>query len=443
MDDRSVAAPSPESCRDSAVDPSPELDRCVDFLRSVSILVVCVGHWLVIAPEYTDGELVVPEILLLIPWTQWLTLGMQVMPLFFLAGGFTAAHSWTRRKRESAEWAHSRALRLLLPTAVYVGIAVPILALAGALGLNADIRGDVGWLLASHFWFLPVYLVVSTLTPWLFAAHTRWGLSLPIVLGGAGAAIDYAAVRLDVYALGLIGGLMVWGAIFALGFSWYQRRLSVRHLAGMAILGAIAYTALVWFDVFPLCMLMVSTQEISNTNPPSAAFLCFAVAQIGVVLLIAPALRGLLSRPAVWARVRAVSASSMTVYLWNFVPVVAVGTLLFSTGIAPDFTVGSGSWWWQRFVWLAVLAVVMMVVLAAVRPVQNFFVGAVYRGDGSDTRVRPGLVMLGWTTAFLPLCFWTFSGLGYAGVLTVPALLMFASGMVILGRLSIQRDIAG
>ncbi|MFD6393790.1 acyltransferase [Nocardia sp. NPDC060259] len=175
MDDRSVAAPSPASRRDSAAGPEPDMDRFVDFLRAVSIVVVCVGHWLVIAPEYQDGELVVPEILLLIPWTQWLTLGMQVMPLFFLAGGSTAAHSWTRRKRESAEWAHSRALRLLVPTALYVGIAIPILALAGALGLNAGIRADVGWLLASHFWFLPVYLVVSTLTPWLFAAHIRWG----------------------------------------------------------------------------------------------------------------------------------------------------------------------------------------------------------------------------------------------------------------------------
>ena len=31
-----------------------------------------------------------------LPWTQWLTLFFQVMPLIFLAGGYANAGSWAR-----------------------------------------------------------------------------------------------------------------------------------------------------------------------------------------------------------------------------------------------------------------------------------------------------------------------------------------------------------
>ena len=68
----------------------PERNRYVDFLRGLSILAVVVGHWLVAAP-YVDGagDVVGGNLLGIIPWTQWLTWVFQVMPLFFLVGGFS------------------------------------------------------------------------------------------------------------------------------------------------------------------------------------------------------------------------------------------------------------------------------------------------------------------------------------------------------------------
>ena len=35
----------------------PERNRYVDFLRSVSILIVIVGHWLIATTYYVDGTL--------------------------------------------------------------------------------------------------------------------------------------------------------------------------------------------------------------------------------------------------------------------------------------------------------------------------------------------------------------------------------------------------
>ena len=75
-------------------------NRYVDFLRAASIAVVVLGHWLVAAPYLSGGEIVPGHMLGLAPWTQWLTLGMQVMPIFFLVGGFANAVAWQAARRQ-------------------------------------------------------------------------------------------------------------------------------------------------------------------------------------------------------------------------------------------------------------------------------------------------------------------------------------------------------
>src|SRR5688572_14350931 len=75
-------------------------DRYVDFLRVVSIGVVVLGHWLMAAVEYRDGSgFGGGNLLQLQPSVQWLTWLFQVMPVFFLVGGFSNAASWTSARR--------------------------------------------------------------------------------------------------------------------------------------------------------------------------------------------------------------------------------------------------------------------------------------------------------------------------------------------------------
>ncbi|GHH88940.1 acyltransferase family protein [Streptomyces capitiformicae] len=97
-------------------------DRYVDFLRAWAIVLVVIGHWLITAlVRGPGGEITALELLAVIPWTQWLTLGFQVMPLFFLAGGHAAGGSWVRARAAggtAAGWVARRALRLLLPAGV-------------------------------------------------------------------------------------------------------------------------------------------------------------------------------------------------------------------------------------------------------------------------------------------------------------------------------------
>ncbi len=63
-------------------------NRSVDFLRAASITVVVTGHWLMAAAWLDDGQLRMGDMLEFAPWTQWLTWTFQVMPLFFMVGGY-------------------------------------------------------------------------------------------------------------------------------------------------------------------------------------------------------------------------------------------------------------------------------------------------------------------------------------------------------------------
>src|SRR5215813_10250581 len=70
-------------------------NRYVDFLRAASMLVVTVGHWLAAAPHFdASGELIGAHILTAVPWTAWLTWIVQVMPIFFIVGGYANGVSW-------------------------------------------------------------------------------------------------------------------------------------------------------------------------------------------------------------------------------------------------------------------------------------------------------------------------------------------------------------
>jgi len=72
----------------------PERNRYVDFLRAASIGIVVIGHWLVAAAYQTDAGFELGHVLGIQPPTQWLTWIVQVMPVFFMVGGFSNGISW-------------------------------------------------------------------------------------------------------------------------------------------------------------------------------------------------------------------------------------------------------------------------------------------------------------------------------------------------------------
>ncbi len=352
-------------------------DRYVDFLRAWAILLVVLGHWLITGlVRSPDGEISAPELLATVPWTQWLTLGFQIMPLFFLAGGYAAGGSWARAREAggtAAGWVGQRAVRLLLPAGVYSGLVLTGVGVSAALGVDPFTLALVGWAMAMQFWFLPVYLLLSALTPGLHALHRRWGPRAPAGLGAVALLVGVLDAAMDVPYVGALNYVLVWGVVYQLGFCWRDGLVGGGRPVPvvLALGGGAGFAALVGVGPFPVSLILVTGQELSNTDPPSAAMLAWAVAQVGLCLLVAPAVRRVLERERVWRAVRVTGAASMTLYLWHMVPVLVIAAAFYLTGLAPQPAFGSVAWWGWRVPWLAVLGVVLVGVVRVLWPLER------------------------------------------------------------------------
>jgi hypothetical protein len=420
-----------------------ERNPYVDLLRVFSIGMVVLGHWMLTSLTYSDGAFSTANILGDVHWTQWFTLLFQVIPLFFLAGGYSAAASWSAHLAaggRAGEWLLSRAQRLLLPTALYVGVAT--LAVLACLGLGVDVRtmSLAGWAVALQLWFLPVYLGLLLLTPALHAAHRRWGLAVPAVLGVLGVAVDAVVIEAHTTPLGWLNYLLVWGALYQVGFCWRDGLLGRPRLLlpALGLGGALAYGLLVGVGPFPLCLIGVSGQRLDNTAPPSAALLAFALAQTAVFVALEPPVERLLRRPRAVRTVTRANALVMIVYLWHMVPVLILGAALYPTHAIAVPTPVDTEWWLLRIPWIAALTLLLAPLVAGAgalsaallaRSNDRTGAGAGTRDSGGRPAPQPLLGLLpGTLLAGYALYRFAIKGFAPDGQLPLTALACFAAG---------------
>jgi len=204
-------------------------NRYADSLRVCAIIMVVAGHWLLTDITYHGGTLSGLDALDYIDWGRWVTLVFQVMPVFFLVGGYVNARSWAAHQAQGegwAEWVRSRAMRLLWPAAVYVAVATLAVAGARMAGASDAELAQAGWLVAFQLWFLPVYLLLIAATPVMLSAHRRWGLAVPAVMAAAAAAVDVGVIGARLPLIGYANYLLVWGAMHQWGFAWQDGTLT-------------------------------------------------------------------------------------------------------------------------------------------------------------------------------------------------------------------------
>ena len=319
-DDRQVrgAAAERETTEHHAGQETSARDPFVDFVRGASLVVVVAWHWAFTILDWrADGPHATNPIgftkgLWLITWV------LQVMPLFFLVGGWANLQAWERAQRRGTRlrrFVLDRLKDLLAPAFALIGVWWAIL-----IAVTAVV--DVGWLrgavllVLSPLWFAFTYAIVIVAFPLWLRLHRRWSYLAPIWMAGAAATVDVARFAHDVPYVGWLNMLLVWGLAHQIGFFYADLvRAPRRAHAAMAWMGLFGLVALVWSRIYPGSMVGVPGDKFSNMAPPSLAIVALVVLQAGLLLLFRPWLLERLERER-WQRFTTVlTRNAMGLYL--------------------------------------------------------------------------------------------------------------------------------
>ncbi len=381
-----------------------ERNRYVDLLRALSIVVVVVGHWLMAAPELEpNGDLVAGHVLADLPWTQWLTWAFQVMPIFFMVGGYANAASWrsARSRGESyGTWIHGRLHRLVLPVLPLVAVWTALAAVLLAVDFDPALVRIGSQTALVPVWFLAVYIAVAALAPLTLAAWERWGW-ISFGFGVVAAVLtDWISISLDNDWIGWLNYLFIWGSVHQLGYAWRDDRLvGFRRTLTWGVVGLGSLLILVSVFDYPVSMVGVPGADVNNTLPPRLPLLALGVFQTGVLLAAERPARRILDRETLWTGTVLVNSMIMTIYLWHLTAMVALlGILLALGGFGLRLNAGSGEWWLTRPIWLAVVALLLIPFITAFlrfeRPKSKPAPPSPWRGIVSVISVCAGLALL-------------------------------------------------
>ncbi|MFB7516353.1 acyltransferase [Streptomyces sp. NPDC056144] len=424
------------SARELAAATPASRDRYVDLLRVGSLAVVVLGHWLMAAVAGDgkgDGQ--VGNILAVVPELQPVTWVFQVMPVFFFVGGFS--HALAHRSRpQYAAFLRARLQRLLRPTMVFVAVWGALALALQLAGADGGLAGVALRLVTQPLWFIGIYLAMVAFTPPLLRAHERWGWGAFAALVGGAVLVDVLRFAAGVPFVGFLNFAFVWLAVHQLGFLRADGRIRrPALLAGAGLLGA---TALVALGPYPLSMVGMPGEKVSNMAPPTLALLCHGLWLVGAVeLLKGPGAR-LVARAGVWRAVVAANGIAMTAFLWHLTAMLGVYGVMLGLGVelpAP----ASAAWWAQvppRFLAAALLTALLVAVFRR-------FEAPVASAPATDT--GGPLAALGITLALFGVL--GLSLTGFAGLLTghsatliaVPVTAPAAVGLALAGWLAVER----
>lgn len=375
----------------------PERNRVVDLLRAAAILVVVLGHWLMAAVYVdADGGLHRGDLLDSAAWTHPLTWVLQVMPVFFLVGGYSNALSWRsacKRHETYGGWLRARLRRLVIPVLPLMVFWAVVAPTAHAAGVDADLLRIASRASLVPTWFMAAYVAVVAVAPLTLAAWERygwWSIGAGLALGSL---VDFVSVAHDAVAVGFLNYLVVWGCVHMLGYAWLDGQLA--SAARRVALGVVGLTALYLLTVhgpYAVSMVGLSTDEIDNAFPTRVTQGFLGLLQAGVVLTLEPLLRRLVARRRLWILTVLVNARIMSIYVWHLtmLGLLVAGSLLlggFGLHRVPD----TAGWWATRPLYFAVLALLTVGAVAIV----GRFESPAADGRPAPSPVRPVLAMLG------------------------------------------------
>ncbi|MFI5957115.1 acyltransferase [Cryptosporangium sp. NPDC051539] len=355
-------------------------DRALDGLRALAVAGVVVGHFLVMAlvPD-AAGALRVKSPLTGLPDFAPLSWALQLLALFFLVGGYSAARS--REHREYRPWIRRRLVRLVRPVVgvtALLALSFPALAV---LGVPSGTLRTTTALVIQPLWFIGVYGVVTALTPVAAGMVRRWGAWAVVPLVLVVAVVD--VLRYGGFApgwIGLVNVLPGWAFAYVLGVAWARGALSRRFALGLVGLGAVLLVALVWRFGYPASVVGVPGAGRVNSHPPSLLVVALAMAQCGLAVLARDRLGAWLRRPRRWAAVAMLNLVAMTVFCWHQVALVLLTSVTLPLDLQGLHQPPDGlAWAGWRLAWLPVHVGVLAGLVWAARRFEAPWTGTLKR----------------------------------------------------------------
>ncbi|MDO5502002.1 MAG: acyltransferase [Actinomycetia bacterium] len=345
-------------------------DRVVDFARGFAICVVVLWHWTLSVTHRTgDDSLTMANPIHVVPGGWLMTWVLQVMPVFFLAGGYANLTGWVgarERGERAGTFISTRLRRLLIPTAVWAAIWL------SAEVVTLLVRDEHRWMwqwfpgYLIPLWFIGVYAVLILLVPITARLHERGGLGVLaglVVLVVVGSVLDRG---LDWSWAGWVNAGFVWILIHQLGYAWRTWDLGHRPLmqrVAIAVVGLGTLVVLTGSGAYASSM-VATVEGDSNILPTNATIVALAVFQLGLLVSLTPWLERVLQRPGVWKPVVAVNAVAMTIFSWHMSALLV--TIWMYEGLGHQLMdEPTASWWAQRWLWLLAPLVVLAALIAA------------------------------------------------------------------------------
>ncbi|SKC35772.1 acyltransferase family protein [Krasilnikoviella flava] len=383
---RRPAAPSARPSAAPVDRPRRARDPFVDVVRALGTLGVVLLHWSMAEATWDGSTLLVGNALG--HGAGWLATWLQPLALLFFAAGASAGYQHDARAAGGRGWGGTIVARLRA-TARPVGAFAGAWALAVGALLALGAPDDAVWRTARMapqlLWFLAVWVVLMALTPLLRAAWRRWrwgALAVAVALPLALDALRFGLPGELTGTLAWANVLLAWAAPFLAGIAYAAERGAPRRpalarsadpsagpLAGRGarlLLAAGAVTAvattvvLVAAGPYPLSLIGMPGDEISNLGPPTAPVVAHAVAQVCLVLLFRAALVRRAATGVGRQAVGALARRSMTVYLWHLTAMFAVvGVALLGLGQQLPAAWGA-DWWASRPIWFAAFLLVLL-----------------------------------------------------------------------------------
>jgi len=219
-------------------------DLTLDLARVVCVLFVVIVHVVMVGiGPAADGTLLASRPAEQEPWFNAATWAGQIMPLFFVVGGFASAAgwaSWTRRGGDAVGFVRTRTLRLAQPALPLFAFFAAVLVAVTVAGIAPELVAAAAVGAGSPLWFLAAYLICQALVPVMAGLHERAPRATLVVLALAVVAVDGIRFTTGVTEIGLLNLLFVWPLVQQFGFwyrdGWFDRR-SVPVLLAIAAAG--------------------------------------------------------------------------------------------------------------------------------------------------------------------------------------------------------------